>query len=244
MRCLYYQGKYTGKTGRGFSIKYKCETFIHFEWKSEWAYKEHSQANRNDNSNSKYCNHITQHRSHVWYSNRCCGCRKERRQRKEHNALDKHNIYEISMDNLQLSNTCSDTHSAIFPTLCELRFAIGTQAERNTKWCSTTAMGGRLVEREIVYTDGCKHDSNSCILQIIAVTKICTTCNSDYKLSRVRSWMITEYITHSRWHEGCKRRMEKEYISNKRQLLFTHQDVVQRYFNLGMWYCSFISSVQ
>jgi hypothetical protein len=100
MKCLDCPLKYTGQTGRTFSIRYK----------------EHNHAIKNNHSNSGYSNHIQNTGYTYGTITDTRDVTRTGREDRHLNTLEKYHIYKISRSNLHMNDTCNP----IFQILHEL----------------------------------------------------------------------------------------------------------------------------
>jgi hypothetical protein len=83
-------------------------------------YKEHTQAIRNNNSNSEYSNHILNTGHTYGTKTDTMDIIKMYKKEKHSNTLEKYHIYKISKNSLYMNDTNVDTHNPIFRTLQEM----------------------------------------------------------------------------------------------------------------------------
>jgi hypothetical protein len=103
MKCLDCQLKYVGQSSRTFHTRYI----------------EHIQAIRNNKSNLGYSNHILNGGHKCGTIADTMDIIRTHRKGKPLNILEKHYVYKVSKDNLQMNDMNTDTHNQIFKTLHE-----------------------------------------------------------------------------------------------------------------------------
>jgi hypothetical protein len=104
MKCLDCPLNYIGQTGRAFNIRYK--ELIH--------------AIRSNNSNFGYSNHILNTRHTYGTITDTMAVIRIGRKGRHLNTLEKYHIYEISRNNLHMTETYIELHNPIFQTVHEI----------------------------------------------------------------------------------------------------------------------------